>query len=97
MTLHVIFHPYHSVRTILAVPFCPYQFVHTILSNTILFVYHFVHTILSVPFCLLPFCRRTVCAYQCNSLQIRVTVSAYHSAHLYTDGTYIYIIYIYTI
>src|SRR6218665_2424978 len=33
------------------VPFCPYHFVHTILSNTILSVYHFVHTILSVPFC----------------------------------------------
>src|SRR6218665_2390387 len=48
------------------VPFCPYHFVHTILSNTILSVYHFVHTILSVyhfvhtilsvPFCPLPFC-----------------------------------------
>ena len=33
------------------VPFCPYHFVHTILS-----IYHFVHTILSVPFCPLPFC-----------------------------------------
>src|SRR6218665_450450 len=29
------------------VPFCPYHFVRTILSNTILSVYHFVHTILS--------------------------------------------------
>src|SRR6218665_527953 len=38
------------------VPFCPYHFVRTILSNTILSVYHFVHTILSVPFCPLPFC-----------------------------------------
>src|SRR6218665_141873 len=36
--------------------FCPYYFVHTILSNAILSVYHFVHTILSVPFCPLPFC-----------------------------------------
>src|SRR6218665_1824579 len=27
--------------------FCPYHFVHTILSNTILSVYHFVRTILS--------------------------------------------------
>src|SRR6218665_3672425 len=38
------------------VPFCPYYFVHTILSNAILSVYHFAHTILSVPFCPLPFC-----------------------------------------
>src|SRR6218665_1251530 len=29
------------------VPFCPYHFVRTILSNTILSVYHFVRTILS--------------------------------------------------
>src|SRR6218665_3214771 len=42
------------------VPFCPYHFVHTILSNTILSVYHFVHTILSVPFCPLPFCPVTL-------------------------------------
>src|SRR6218665_1205446 len=47
------------IRNILSVPFCPYHFVHTILSATILSVYHFVHTILSVPFCLLPFCPRT--------------------------------------
>src|SRR6218665_1814200 len=33
------------------VPFCPYHFVHTILSNTILSIYHFVRTILSIPFC----------------------------------------------
>src|SRR6218665_3854131 len=39
------------IRNILFVPFCPYHFVPTILSNTILSVYHFVHTILSVPFC----------------------------------------------
>src|SRR6218665_1475192 len=44
---------------ILSVPFCPFHFVHTILSNTILSVYHFAHTILSVPFCPLPFCPRT--------------------------------------
>src|SRR6218665_3406036 len=44
---------------VLSVPFCPYHFVRTILSNTILSVYHFVHTILSVPFCPLPFCPRT--------------------------------------
>src|SRR6218665_3750330 len=42
------------------VPFCPYHFVHTILSNAILSVYHFVHNILSVPFCPLPFCPVTV-------------------------------------
>src|SRR6218665_100737 len=42
------------------VPFCPYHFVRTILSNTILSVYHFVYTILSVPFCPLPFCTVTV-------------------------------------
>src|SRR6218665_494793 len=35
------------IRNILAVPFCPCHFVHTILSNTIFSVYHFVHTILS--------------------------------------------------
>src|SRR6218665_1227840 len=44
------------IRNILSVPFCPYYFVHTILSNTILSAYHFVHTILSVPFCPIPFC-----------------------------------------
>src|SRR6218665_844113 len=42
------------------VPFCPYHFVCTILTNTILSVYHIVHTILSVPFCPLPFCPVTV-------------------------------------
>ena len=47
------------IRNILSIPFCPYHFVHAILSNTILSVYHFVHTILSVPFCPLPFCPRT--------------------------------------
>src|SRR6218665_2918080 len=43
------------------VPFCPYHFVRTILSNTILSVYHFVSTILSAtilsgrpPFCSRP-------------------------------------------
>src|SRR6218665_3053475 len=45
---------------VLSVPFCPYHFVRTVLSNTILSVYHFVHTILSVPFCPLPFCPRTL-------------------------------------
>src|SRR6218665_1361284 len=54
-------YPYHFVRTILSVPFCPIPFCpYTILSNTILSVYHFVHTILSVPFCPLPFCPRTL-------------------------------------
>ena len=38
------------IGTVLFVPFCPYHFVHTILSNDILSVYHFVCTILSVPF-----------------------------------------------
>src|SRR6218665_1168766 len=47
------------------VPFFPYHFVRTILSNTILSVYHFVHTILSVPFCPLPFCPVTVCVCVC--------------------------------
>src|SRR6218665_1680576 len=42
------------------VPFCPYHFVRTISSNTILSVYHFVHTILSVPFCPIPFCPYTI-------------------------------------
>ena len=35
------------IRNILAIPFYPFHFVHTILSNTILSVYHFVRTILS--------------------------------------------------
>ena len=35
------------IRDILSVPFYPYHFVRTILSNTILSVYRFVHTILS--------------------------------------------------
>src|SRR6218665_1296642 len=48
------------IRDILCVPFCPYHFVHTILSHTILSVYHFVRTILSVPFCPVPFCPVTL-------------------------------------
>src|SRR6218665_1504578 len=48
------------IRNILALPFCPYHCVHTILSHTILSVYHFVQTILSVPFCPLPFCPVTM-------------------------------------
>ena len=48
-----------SIGKVLSVPFCPYHFVRTIVSNTILSVYHFVHTILSVPFCPLPLCPRT--------------------------------------
>src|SRR6218665_836343 len=39
-----------SIGKVLSVPFCPYYFVFTIVSNTIL----------SVPFCPLPFCPRTV-------------------------------------
>ena len=49
------------IRDILSVPFCPYHFVHTILSNTILSVYHFVryhfvryhfvHFVLGLPKC----------------------------------------------
>src|SRR6218665_4004861 len=35
------------IRNILSVPFCPYHFVHAILSNTILSVYHFFR----IPFC----------------------------------------------
>jgi len=46
----------YFIGTVLFVPFRPYHFVHTILSNDILLVYHSVHTILSVPFCPLPFC-----------------------------------------
>src|SRR6218665_106094 len=54
------------IRNILAIPFCPYHFVHTILSNTILSVYHFVRILfLSVPFCTLPFCPRTVSRDRC--------------------------------
>src|SRR6218665_3416564 len=40
------------------VPFCPYNFVHTILSNTIFPVYH-----LSIPFCPILFCPYTICPY----------------------------------
>src|SRR6218665_325453 len=39
------------------VPICPYHFVRTILSNTILSLYHFVCTI---NFCPLPFCPVTL-------------------------------------
>ena len=46
MTLFVIFNPYHFVRTILSMPFCPIPFC--------------LYTILSVPFCPLPFCPKTV-------------------------------------
>src|SRR6218665_873876 len=49
-----------KITTILSVPFCPYHFVHTILSHTILSVYHFARTILSVPFCPVPFCPVTL-------------------------------------
>src|SRR6218665_1016060 len=55
------------------VPFCPYHFVRTILSNTILSVYHFVHTILSVPFCPLPFCPVTDQPAQKNYIIINVS------------------------
>ena len=61
---------YDFIHDILSVPFCPYHFVHTILSDTILSVYHFVHTILSVPFCPLPFCPRTACLSILVSLQV---------------------------
>src|SRR6218665_3597481 len=44
MTLSVIFYPYHFVRAILSIPFCP------ILCCPC--------TILSIPFCPLPFCPR---------------------------------------
>src|SRR6218665_3974325 len=37
MTLFVIFNPYHFVRTILSMPFCPIPFC--------------LYTILSIPFC----------------------------------------------
>src|SRR6218665_1040635 len=46
MTLCVIFYPYHFVRTILSMPFCPISFC--------------PYTILSIPFCPLPFCPRTL-------------------------------------
>src|SRR6218665_1540916 len=60
------------------VPFCPYHFVRTILSNTILSVYHFVHTILSVPFCPLPFCPIPFCPYTILSVYhfVRTILSA---------------------
>src|SRR6218665_945893 len=63
-------------RNNLFIPFCPYHFVHTILSNTILSVYHFVHTILSVPFCPLPFCPRTVCTSLETFLRALMVVKA---------------------
>src|SRR6218665_1928146 len=45
MILLLKYYPYHFVRTILSVPFCPIPFC--------------PYTILSVPFCPLPFCPRT--------------------------------------
>ena len=61
------------IRDILSVPFCPFHFLHTILSNTILSLYHFVHTILSVPFCPIPFCPYTILS---NTI-----LSLYHFVH----------------
>src|SRR6218665_216950 len=58
--MYIEFNGFQMLTKYKIVPFCPYHFVHTILSNAILSVYHFVHTILSVPFCLLPFCPVTV-------------------------------------
>src|SRR6218665_2501699 len=52
------------------VPFCPYHFVRTILSSTILSAYHFVHTILSVPFCPLPFCPVTLPAVADSDIRL---------------------------
>src|SRR6218665_1856509 len=69
------------IRNILFVPFCPYHFVHAILSNTILSVYHFVHTILSVPFCPLPFCPRTKPSYYCNNNSSLLTFVIRTSCH----------------
>ena len=57
------------IPDILSVPFCPYHFVYTILSNTILSVYH-----LSVPFCPLPFCPRTL--LELNNYYILVSINA---------------------
>ena len=42
-------YPYHFVRTILSIPFCPIPFC--------------PYTILSIPFCPLPFCPRTVVSF----------------------------------
>src|SRR6218665_2250272 len=52
MTLHIIFHPYHSVRTILSIPFCPIPFCpYTILSIPFR-PYHFVqYHFVRIPFC----------------------------------------------
>src|SRR6218665_269142 len=59
-SIYIEFNGFHMLTKYKIVPFCPYHFVHTILSNSILSVYHFVHTILSVPFCPLPFCPVTL-------------------------------------
>src|SRR6218665_2238911 len=56
-SIYIEFNGFQMLTKYKIVPFCPYHFVHTILSNAILSVYHFVHTILSVPFCPLPFGR----------------------------------------
>src|SRR6218665_2799999 len=58
------------------VPFCPYHFVHTILSNTILSVYHFVRTILSIPFCPIPFCPYTILSVPFCPVTIDIYVAA---------------------
>ena len=51
------------IRNILSEPFCPYHFVHTSLSNSILSVHYivlFCHTnFCPLLFCPLPFCPRT--------------------------------------
>src|SRR6218665_4028087 len=66
------------------VPFCPYHFVHTILSNTILSVYHFFHTILSVPFCPLPFCTVTPVGH-CSLLAISRERCVFHVDRVWTS------------
>src|SRR6218665_3492669 len=47
MTLSVIFYPYHFVRTILSMSFCPIPFC----PYTILSIPFCLYTILSIPFC----------------------------------------------
>src|SRR6218665_2852067 len=63
LAFYPLFREYILLLNILFLPFCPYHFVHAILSNTILSVYHFVHTILSVAFFPLPFCPKTMMQY----------------------------------
>src|SRR6218665_1052901 len=68
MTLSVIFYPYHFVRIILSIPFCPIPFCP---------IPFCMHTILSIPFCPYHF----VCIPFCPNHFVHTILSVYHFVH----------------